>query len=233
MIKKIRKTIIVAVLSTAYTMPLAYAEPAIANDISQTLMAMESPAEDMLDAIDNKDMSKLKTLYHGLEISMSTLNLMNTAGNAGEAQRKKIAMQNAWFELISLEIKEADDLPALANAINQFSGQLIITTHFQHHYQKDIAWMDYLGRELLLLNKYPSVSTNHAALIKARKLELQATWLAVQAAIGKNAAGIALVESVEPIIHALVTESASDKLVKLSIQELDLVDNIEKYFKID
>ncbi len=233
MIKAFRKAVIVAVLSTGCAIPLAYAEPAVANDITQTLMTMESPAEDMLDAIDSKDMPKLINLYHDLETSMSTLNRMNTAGNAGESQRKEIAMQNAWFELISLEIKEADDLPALANAINQFSGQLIISTHFIHHYQKNIAWMDYLGRELLLLNKYPTTSTNHAALIKARKLELQTTWQTVQAAIGQSAGGAALIESVDPTIHALMTESAPDNLVKLSMKELDLVDNIEKYFHID
>jgi len=63
MIKAFRKTVIVAVLSTGYAIPLAYAEPAVANDITQTLMTMESPAEDMLDAIDIKDMPKLKNLY--------------------------------------------------------------------------------------------------------------------------------------------------------------------------
>ena len=233
MIKTIGKAIFVGVLSLGCTIPQVYAEPASDSAITEILMQMESPAEDMLDAIDHKDTHKLNGLYHELEASMARLNkISNTAHIEGD-QRRAFGLQNSWFDLISLELNEMDDLPALANAINQFSGQLIVTTHFKHEYRKSIAWMDYLGRELLLLNKYPSDSPNHGALLKTRKTEMQATWHVVKTAIGKGADGMALIHKVDPVIHALVTESSPARLVALSEKELDLVDDIEAWFHID
>jgi len=234
MIKVLRTALCVALLSAGMAMPQASAAPLPdMGQLSQQLIKMESPAEDMLDAIDHKDMLKLGDLYHELDASMTRLNQAYAAGHAGDDQTRQIGLQNSWFDLIALEMKEMDDLPALANAINQFSGQLIVTTHFTHDYQKNIAWMDYLGREFLLMNKYSSDSPNHAALARARKAELESTWHVVRIAIGKRAAGVAVINKVDPVIHALLTESQADKLVVLSKKELDLVDNIEAYFHID
>jgi len=229
--KLYRKNAVIAVIAMGFLMLATSATAATSgNGVNSTLMAMESPAEDMLDAIDSQNIPALRTLYHQLELSMLSLN-QHHAGDAN--QGKNIAMQNAWFDLISLEIKEADDLPALANAINQFSGQLIITTDFQYPYQKDIAWMDYLGRELLLLNKYSSVSSFHGSLLKVRQQALQAAWKSVQEAVGKSKEGLLLIRTVNPTIQALVTENTPEKMVTLSNRELELVDDIEKYFHID
>jgi len=169
-------------------------------------------------------------MYHDLGVSMQQLNDIPTKDNE---QDRQVALQNSWFDLVSLEMEELDDFPALANAINQFSGQLIITTDFDHGYQKDIAWMDYLGRELLLLNKFPSESTHHAALIKVRKAELNKTWNSLKLLLDHQQGGDAIVSKVDPAIQLLLKATDIGKLVSLSMTELDLVDDIESFFHID
>jgi len=220
---------IMFILTAGVLISSAYAKPMADAQAMQALTAMESSAEDMLDAIDNKDMHQLKRIYHKLGMSMGEINNLPGKNNI---QDRQIAMLNSWFDLISLEMKEADDFPALANAINQFSGQLIITTRFEYAYQKNIAWMDYLGRELLLLNKSPSESAYHAALIKVRKAELKTTWEDIKYRLNEHG-GISLAKKVDPTIQSILQTSNADKLVSLSLKELDLVDNIESFFHID
>jgi len=157
---------------------------------------------------------------------------VNKLPNKNNFEDRQIAMLNSWFDMISLEMKEADDLPALANAVNQFSGQLIISTNFKHSYQKDIAWMDYLGRELLLLNQYPSESTHHEALIKVRKHELSKIWESIKYLLNEHN-GMSLANNIDPTIQSMLEESDANKLVTLSKKELDLVDDIESFFHID
>ncbi|RLL51760.1 hypothetical protein D8Y20_08735 [Mariprofundus sp. EBB-1] len=230
MIKTGAKIAITTILIAGVSIVSVYTMPMATSQVKGVLMQMESPAEDMLDAIDHKDMSKLNALYHDLSVSMQQLNNTPAKDNA---QDRQVALQNSWFDLISLEMAEMDDFPALANAINQFSGQLIVATDFEHGYQKDIAWMDYLGRELLLLNKFPSASAHHEALIKVRKAELNTTWESIKLLLNSKKGGVELVKKIDPTIQLLLEESDAGKLVSLSNIELDLVDDIESFFHID
>jgi len=225
-----KKTLMIAVIGIGFCMPSAYAASHVDHNTAEyQLMKMESPAEDMLDAIDHKDKKKLQELYQELSASMKNLNQLPVVD---VVQGRSIALQNSWFDLIALEMVEADDMPALANAINQFSGQLIVSTNFKHAYQKDVAWMDYLGRELMLLNKYPSSSPNHQAMIQVRKHALQSTWKRVEAIAAQEKGGKALIKKVSPTLNAIMHESDAKKLTSLSEKELDLVDNIEAFFHL-
>mgnify|MGYP000510049567 CR=1 FL=1 len=123
MIKTVKKVICVAVLSAGCAIPQVYAESAVGDSaITKILLNMESSAEDMLEAIDNKDMHKLNGLYLELAASMTRMNDVSASAHIGDDQRRAFGLQNSWFDLISLELNEMDDFPALANAINQFSG---------------------------------------------------------------------------------------------------------------
>jgi hypothetical protein len=226
---KIVKRAVVALLVIGLGSVSLLAQPISNLQLMDTLGAMESPAEDMLDALEVKDIHKLHSLYGTLNSSMEKLNNLPTKSSL---QDRELAMLNSWFDLISLEMDEMDDLPALANAINQFSGQLIIATKFSSANQKNVAWMDYLGREILLLNRYPSKSLHHEALLKARRAELHQTWGNIKFLLNEHD-GQTLVKKVDPVIQRMLEESDPDKLIALSKRELDLVDDIESFFHID
>jgi hypothetical protein len=187
----------------------------------------------MLDAIAAKDMKQLSTLYSHVQEEMNALNKANEEQNGtslfSERQRKSLAMENAWFGLISLEMKEEDDFPAMANAVNQFTGELIILTNYKKNYRTDVAWLDYLGREILLLNKnYPS----EQRLISIRKNDLQRTWKRTRSVLQNNSKNIALISKTNRLISNILKSNNSKKLVKLAQKELDVVDEIEKALNI-
>ncbi len=197
--------------------------------LSRILIKMESPAEDMLEEIYNKNTENLDQLFNKLRTSMIELNQYNGSKTISDTQSKNVALKTAWFNLISTEIRKGDNFPALAYAINQFAGQLIITTEFKHGYDKNIAWMDYLGRELVLLIKHPNLNKNKD-LIDNRKKWLQRTWDSLNVLISKTHDGFLLTQRVDLVINNIMLESQADKIISLSEAELESVDDIEKYF---
>jgi len=233
MIRKYKTFVLSAILGTAFIAPAASAKSFAEDTINQQLIQMEAPAEDMLDELENKNTDKLKQQFTNISMAMEKLNRINRERHSADALSREIALQNAWFNLVSVEIAEMDDLSALASVINQFSGQLIVTTQFRHEYERNIAWMDYLGRELLILNKYPSDIVNNEALIKIRKAELTTTWQSIKTIISERKDGAQLIHKVNPVIQAIMLEKKTGKLIALAEEELELVDNIEEYFQID
>ncbi len=123
-----------------------------------------------------------------------------------------------------------DDLPALSYAVNQFSGELVIMTPFEHLYQKDTAWMDYLGSDLLLLSK--NEKNANPDLITIRKTELQKTWMRVRMTLMKNKQNKSLVVKIDDLINHLMQETDNKKLGSMAQKELELVDEIENALQI-
>jgi len=218
------------------TPPLAHASEKEAStpilSTQQLLTDMESPAEDMLDAIAHANRPLLKHLYTQLSQQIDQLNQRDITHDTNPLQSMNIIMQNAWFDLISVEIQEMDDMPALSNAINQFSGQLIITTSFQQPEARTIAWMDYLGRALLQLSEHPSASPLQERMLESRRVALQSAWDSIKHVMQRDADGLTLIQQVDPVIQALMVEKDAHHRVILANQELDWVDRIEAYFHI-
>jgi len=229
------KTIKISLIIFALNFSLSslIAQTQNSKKIGKIFVNMESHSEDMLDAIAAKNMKQLNNLYSHVKEEMKALNQDNE-GQIGfnlltEKQTKSLAMENAWFSLIALEMKEKDDLPALANAVNQFSGELIILTNYKKNYRTDVAWLDYLGREIMLLNQnYP----NEQGLISIRKNDLQKTWRRIRKDLRNNKKNHALISKTDLLISNIMKSSNSNELVKLAKQELDIVDEIEKEFNI-
>jgi len=226
--------IVMFIIVLSFTQSMFYAKSKYSDKLSKIFVSLESHSEDMLDAIDIKDTKQLNKLYEQLKNEMKALNQINMKQHAfnmlNEFQTKALALENSWFSLISLEMKEKDDLPALANAINQFSGELIILTNFKKNYKKDVAWMDYLGREIMLLNKnYPN-STQE--LVTIRKIDLQKTWGRISMSLQKDKKNSALIPKTDLLISDIVKSKNAAELVSLAKKELEIVDDIEKAFNI-
>ncbi len=232
MISEYKQFVLYAILGTAIISPAVNAQTIKINTINQQFIQMESPIEDMLEEIGNKNDKKLRKYYKEIRNRMSELNQINLKRNKSDSLSREIALQNSWFNLVSIEINEMDDISALASIINQFSGQLIITTEFKYQYEKNVAWMDYLGRELLILNKYPSGNIKNKTLIEIRKADLKATWDKVKAIILSKRNNVALIQKVDTVIHKIMNETDADKLIALSEKELEQVDSVEEYFHI-
>jgi hypothetical protein len=200
--------------------------------ITRLLMEMESPAEDMLDEAEAGNTAKLNNLYKELQALMIKLDRNNMDRRKADMQSKNIALLDAWFDLITVEMKEMDDMPALLNAINQFTGQLIISTNFKYDLKRNIAWMDYLGRYLLLANKHPGISIGKYRIDTQRK-DLLVTWGYVRRYIRKDKSGMALANHIDLVMTNLLREDNTKKLIARLNEILNLVDDIEVYFNIE
>jgi len=225
--------IVLIIFALSFSQSSLIAQTQNNKKISKIFISMESHSEDMLDAIAAKNIKQLRNLYSHFNKKMKSLNQANEEqigfNLLTEKQTKSLAMENAWFSLITLEMKKNDDLPALANAINQFTGELIILTNYKKNYRTDVAWLDYLGREIMLLNKnYP----NKQGLISIRKNDLQKTWRRVRKDLRNNKKNLALISKTDLLISNIMKTHNSIKLVELAKQELDIVDEIEKAFNI-
>ena len=236
--KSSEKILLLAITGILLHVTIVFGRTKDINTVNQTLTEMESPAEDMMDAIQSKDIKRLKYLYMELKQKMTILNQLDEKqpkfGLESKDLTMNLAMENSWFHQITIEMKEMDDFPALSNAVNQFSGELIIMTHFRHPYEKDVAWMDYLGREILLLNSNKkNCVTNNIDLINIRKMELKKIWDKVKKVLLENKNNKSLIIEVDHLINRLMVESNNHKLVSTAQKELELVDNIEQALQID
>jgi hypothetical protein len=202
------------------------------DQINTSLVNMESNAEDMLDAINTNKKQDVKTLFQKLDKEMNRLNKANEAIPVFTRESQEIAIQNAWFDLITIEFNEGDDMPALANAVNQFTGQLVLATNYNTRYKREIAWMDYLGRDILLMAKNHNDERN-PKLLQIRKDDLKKTWSNLEVIIQKHAKGQPLIQKVKPVIKEMLNTKNPKELVSLANQELELVDSIETFFHID
>lgn len=226
-----KKYTLLAFLGTIFINPAFAATISVENEINQQLIQMESPAEDMFEELNEPTV--LNRHYKTISKAMNNLNELNSNRDLIDNLSKNIAIQNSWFLLISIEMEEMDDLPALAYAVNQFSGQLIISTQYESGIEKNISWMDYLGRELLILNEYPSDEIDNKNLIVLRKNDLQSTWNSIKVTLLKKENGGLLAQKVDPLIHKIVSETDKGLLVTLAQEELEIVDSIEEFFHIN
>jgi len=218
-------------LGTILINPVFGATISVDDKINQQLIQMESPAEDILEELN--DPISLNRHYTTISRAMIKLNRLNSNRVPNDALSMNIAIQNSWFSLISIEMEEMDDLPALAYAVNQFSGQLIISTQYDSSNGKNIAWMDYLGRELLILNEYPSEVIDNRKLITMRKNDLKSTWSSIKTNLLSKDNGYLLVQKVDPLIRRILNEADKSTLVTLAQEELEIVDSIEDFYHIN
>jgi hypothetical protein len=190
------------------------------------LNTLESNSEDMIEVLLDNNIKKSKKYFNKMTMNMHDLNAQKIRRKMSNEQLKKLSLANSWFSLISLEIAEADDIPALENAINQLTSCVILLKSPQHQYEQDIAWMDYLGREMLLLNKnYPQESSH---LISLRKKALTNTWNSLKYVLNKSNKNKKVVDAMNKIVNAIINKTDSASLIILGEKCLDQVDEVEQ-----
>lgn len=113
-----------------------------------------------------------------------------------------------------------------AIAANQLSASIIRFENYPTLRERDTAWLDYLGRELLLLNKKNPEA--NAELLDVRRAELANTWQRIHIDLIKNFRNKPIVMQGDRLVGEIENERKSAQTIKLSNQLLDFVDKIEK-----
>jgi hypothetical protein len=133
------------------------------------------------------------------------------------------------FELQNLTTARRDPIQA-ALAANQVTALFIdLQSYYRQAAPPEIAWMDYLGREVVLLSKVP----NSYGLLKNRTAELAATWekLKPGVQVRKGQQGPAVAAQVSQTVAALQKGGTNAQVAQDGQRILDLVDQLEALYK--
>lgn len=127
----------------------------------------------------------------------------------------------------SRELSHAKGNPIEAALVaNQMTSQLIdLQGFYAHTTPLEIARMDYLGREIVLLAEVP----DDFGLLDRRVAQLEQTWNHVKPVVIKQNGDKAAAE-VDQVISAIKQKPSHQQLVKEANRILDLVDTLEGLF---
>jgi len=194
-------------------------------EIKTTLSNMEDYAEDMVDAALAKDAADSQKLYKKLQQHMDQLHHSLAGQPFDERRSRELLMVYSWMRVIAIDIKQRAWV-GTAIAANQLSASMIRFTNYPTLRQRDTAWMDYLGRELLLLNM-EDANTN-AQLLDARRADLVETWSRIKnALIMKDFRNKPLVLRGDNLIHLLRDNREPEPTMATARKLLNFVDKIE------
>jgi len=208
--------------------PTAYAvEPN--GKINAVLSDMEGHAEDMVDAALAKNrMRELKLYKVYKEINRELGHLHAIVGNQpfDERRSRELVMAYSWLRVIAIDVKQ-DVWIGAAIAANQLDGSIIRFAQFPTLRERDIAWLDYLGREVLLLTiESPKVN---AELLGVRRSELADTWHRTRKnLIEKDFRNKTLTMKGNGLVTKIEHEHDPTQSINLARQWLDFVDQLEK-----
>ncbi|MBL4775154.1 MAG: hypothetical protein JKY87_03770 [Mariprofundus sp.] len=199
---------------------------AASANFKTTLISLESEAEDMVDATLAKDVMASQKLYNKIQTHMDELyqDLENKPFN--ERRSRELLMIYSWMRVISIDLKQKAWVGA-AIAANQLSASIIQFTNYPTLWQRDIAWLDFLARELLLLNMEDAKA--NAQLLDVRRMDIAKTWARIDKSLllkNFNNKKITLIGN--SIVHRIQDDYAVKASMMMAQKLLDFVDDIEQ-----
>ena len=130
------------------------------------------------------------------------------------------------FRLKTLTQQKKEPIQA-ALVANQITNLLIdLHQHYAHQVPLQVARMDYLGREVVLLAQL----SNDYGLLNRRIAELDRVWKSLRKVILKKG-GKKVVSQVDHVINEMQKGVSGQQMIKQGNTILDLVDELEALFK--
>jgi len=206
---------------------LSLAETSSEPDLSfsQISFDMESQSADLVNSLLEKDQIKTDHLYKLITFNLKKLQKIQAHADFNERRAREMIMVNAWMRLISLDLKH-DAWVGAAIAANQMRGEIIRFTSFSKRTLRDLAWMEYLSRDVMLLSM--ENPTDNIDLIGFRKEALSQVWQHVRVDMIKDFRNKPLVERGDQLMLKMDKESNARMLIDLTKAELALVNELKQ-----
>lgn len=142
-------------------------------EIQNNLSNLKGYAENMVDAALVHDAKELHKTNIQILQSIKILHNKLDKQAFNEKRSRELVMLYAWMRIISIDINQQTWL-GVAIAANQLNASIIQFINYSNLQQRDIAWMDYLSYDLLLLNM--ESPKDNAELLRVRHTNLKNTW---------------------------------------------------------
>ncbi len=214
---------IVLLAASAFS-PLSLFASEIPGDTPSTLLSIESNAEGLVGAALARNIPATRKLYRNIQHGLARLHQHIGVLPFNERRSRELVMAYSWLRIIAIDLRHHAWVGA-AIAANQLSAS---TMRFANSTlrKRDIAWMGYLGRELLLLSKEDPL--RNAELLNVRRADLANTWQRVSKDLIKDFRNKTLVMQGGRLIGEIEKERRPAQTIALSSQLLKFVDRIKK-----
>lgn len=204
--------------------------PGFANTESDPKLAdishnMEAQAEELVTALLAKNKPDSEHYYKLISSNLKKIHKTESQTDFNERRAREMIIAYSWMRLISIDMKHSEWIGA-AIAANQMRGEIIRFTDFTSNTLRDLAWMDYLGRDLMLLGM--ESRTDNLELIGLRKNQLDEIWKHVRIDMIKDFRNKPLVVRGDQLMLRMDAESNTDELIDLTRSELGLVQDLKK-----
>lgn len=194
------------------------------TEIKGVLSNIENYAENMVDFALVEDGKALKETNIKIQQNISILHHKLNAQAFDERQSRELMMIYSWTRIISIDIRQRAWI-GVAIAANQLSASMIRFTNYAHLIDRDLEWMDYLGRELLLLNMEDPKENNE--LLRVRHTDLKNTWQRVSKTLMLNFRNKSLVLEGDHLILELEKTNKMGQTISLAKKLLVFVNKAE------
>ncbi len=192
------------------------------NKGQQILQSLGDHAEDMVDFFQSDDYAKTDSIYIVMRNEAVALDRLS---DMTKAEKHVLLSITASLSTIRKSIQTKNAMSG-ALASNQLTENVMQLVHFPNSTAKAVARMDYLGREIILLNKESDVK--NARLLKIRRNDIDTTWQGIRRVVLKNVKNTELVSRVDEVVGKIIKVLAIKTQIREGTKLLDLVDELEK-----
>ncbi|OIQ01161.1 MAG: hypothetical protein COS82_07515 [Zetaproteobacteria bacterium CG06_land_8_20_14_3_00_59_53] len=201
---------------------VTFSQPAAASNTSKTdtIREMGMHSEALVDALIIRDKKLAGQHYNLLKAELDGLHAMSAKLDFSERRTREQFTAYSCVRLISIDM-QAGAWTGAAIAANQMSGETVRFTDFANLTLRDVAWMDYLGRDVMLLS-IEDMQGNQQA-IDLRRSELAEPWKRVREEMIKDFRNKTLVMRGDQLIERMQQAGKGEALIGLSKEAHTLV----------
>jgi len=202
--------------------------PALATSAKVTpdlLSSMELHTEALVKKALAKDGPACQHLYQQINIELDQLHYDSQTGSFDERRSRELILAFSWIRVINMDLQRQSWI-GVAIGANQLSGSIFRFTQFSDVRKREIAWLDYLGREVMLLNMEDANANQD--MLNVRLIELFATWQLLKKELIRNFHNKSLVMKGDRLIGQLKKEDKPVQAIALAKQLHDFIGDIKE-----
>jgi len=207
----------------------AFSQPVMAEEAGVTqakvIDNMAEQAEALIDALLKKHQASAEQHYDALKADLDQLHTLIAKKDFNERRTRELFTAYSWMRLTAIDM-HSKAWTGAAIAANQMSGEIIRFTDFSDLTMRDVAWMNYLGMDVMLLSMEDMQGNQQT--IDLRRDELRETWKRVREDLIKDFRNKTLVMRGDQIVGNMHEADNSKEVISLARDELAFVDDIEK-----
>lgn len=218
-------TLIVAGLVTAWSsLPPT---PARATVTMQTpeLARTEAMAETAIRQFMHQDFKDAHVTLGKMRHAFEIMHREASRKPYNERKERELATMHLWLREMALAIDNRSGIGG-AIAANQLTSSLIRYQDFPDLVKSSIAWLDFLGRDIVLLNKEDP--QRNADLLEFRRNDIQVTWHTLRELLLKDMRNKPVTLRVDDVVDHLATHLDRNDQIQDGKKLLSLVDKMDK-----